>query len=960
MADFEPNDRQQDLIDATSGIHAVDAGAGTGKTFTITRRYANLLEREEIEPEDVLLITFTNNAAAEIKERVVANCEYSMAQLRDAPINTFHGFCHEFLLRHGFSAPTILGIDDRITSSTRLLENEVIEKDRFREFIDGFAEDHPEHHDHLRLMRDPASLLELIKQLAAKGIFPTADGWFRNGEAYLDGDFEAFKARFEEANEPNEGASGPTQSDLRKRLSGYDRERCLPPDAPGEDELRDGYPQISDSWAWAAFEEDRSELKAFVHDVYLGYVEFALRRNYLNFSFLLMFAFVLLCEDHELRESVRFEHVMVDEFQDTSEIQFKLALLLAGRDNLCVVGDWKQSIYGFQYASVDNIREFEARLRRYREELNDDHERIAYPVDEVNRISLRKNYRSTGSILEFSKDSLLLPATDSEEVELSTDIEPLEPTTQHDNSVIEAFTSEDELDGVLDRIEEIVGNDRYAVADDDGDLREPSYEDIAILTRKRDFGRELQTRAAEVGVPMAYEGGVELFETDHAVLVLAWLRILEDPHSRRGWAVVLEEAGYTLGEIDHVLETGAYPENMVAFRERLAGLDTVGTVARRILDRYGFEDAYADGLVSALQGAFEGTNGNRGDVVRFVERSLDAGATHEVSDSPGEDSVTVQTIHAAKGLEHPIVIVADLNRHSFPPSGGGGRGRICYRDPIGLRQTHLYGDDHGRPYVYDNWRYRLLSACLGREYDEERRLLYVAITRAESHVLFSASTEPSAFFENLRPEPAEVVPDLSPVERDSTEQAHLQVTVPEPNGPVGQSPHSLMDDGVFEAVEEGRGPEYGTKVHDFAEAYAEGEAGEPEDEDERRVAEFVDDRPGELRPEEHAYLPLETDGGQVTISGIVDLLHITDEEVEIIDYKTDLGRHAHPEYEKQVSVYYHVVRQCYPDRKVTAKLFYTADGEVVEVDPLSMDELAALADVEREGREVDGEEARIR
>ena len=962
MSEFEPNEGQQELIDATTGIHVVDAGAGTGKTFTITRRYANLLDREEIEPEDVLLITFTNNAAAEIKERVVANCEYSMAQLRDAPINTFHGFCHEFLLQYGFSAPTILGIDDRITSSTRLLENGVIEEERFREFIDGFAEDHPEHHDYLRLLWDPTSLLELIKQLAAKGIFPTAEGWFRNGEAYLDGDFEAFKTRFDEANEPNEGTNGPTQSDLRKRLSGYDRERCLPPDAPGTDELRDGYPQISDSWAWAAFEEDRSELKAFVHDIYVEYVEFALRRNYLNFSFLLMFAFVLLCEDHELRESVQFEHVMVDEFQDTSEIQFKLALLLAGRDNLCVVGDWKQSIYSFQYASVDNIREFETRLRRYRDELNDDHERISYPVEDANEISLRENYRSTGSILEFSEHSLLLPATGNEEIDPSIreEITSLEPTTEHDNSVIEAFTSEGEPDAILDRIEEIVGNDRYAVAGDNGTLKDPSYEDIAILTRKRSFGRELQRRAAEVGVPMAYEGGVELFGTDHAIVVLAWLRILEDRNSNRGWAVVLEETGYTLDEIDHVLETESYPDNMLAFRKRLSGLDTVGTVARRILDRYGFEDAYADALVSVLQGAFEGTNGNRGDVVRFLERSLDAGATHEVSDSPGEDSVIVQTIHAAKGLEHPIVIVADLNRHSFPPSGGGGGGQICYQDPVGLRQTHLSGNGHGRLHVYDNWRYRVLSPCLGREYDEERRLLYVAITRAESHVLFSASAKPSAFFENLPLEPTEVVPDLSPTKRGPTEQAHLQVTVPAPEGPVGQSPHSLMDDGVFEAVEEGRGPEYGTQVHDFAEAYALGEPVEPGNQDERRVAEFVDDRSGELLPEEHAYLPLETEDGQVTISGIVDLLHITEKKVEIIDYKTDLGRHAHSEYEKQVSVYYHVVRQCYPDRRVTAKLFYTAEGEVVEVDPLSMDELTALASAERDGREIDGEVERIR
>jgi len=70
---------------------------------------------------------------------------------------------------------------------------------------------------------------------------------------------------------------------------------------------------------------------------------------------------------------------MVDEFQDSSEIQFKLTLLLAGTNNICVVGDWKQSIYSFQYADVDNIREFETRLERFTTELNNDYDRSSIP-----------------------------------------------------------------------------------------------------------------------------------------------------------------------------------------------------------------------------------------------------------------------------------------------------------------------------------------------------------------------------------------------------------------------------------------------------------------------------------------------------------------------------------------------------------------------------------------------------
>ena len=957
MTERTPNDRQQELIDATSGIHVVDAGAGTGKTFTITRRYANLLGEDGTEPEDVLLVTFTNNAAAEMKERVVAHCDYSMAALRDAPINTFHGHCHELLLQHGFDAPTTLGIDDRITSSTRLLDDEVIEEERFREFCIRFAERHPEYHDFVRVVRDRSSLLELIKRLAAKGVFPTADGWYRNGEDHLDGDFEAFRDLFDEANEPNEGANGPTQSDLRRRLGGFERDRCYLPNAPSASELRDGYPQVDDAWARRAFEEDRDDLKAFVHDCYLEYVEFALGRNYLNFSFLQMFAFALLCEDHALRESLEFDHVMIDEFQDTSEIQFKLALLLAGTEDVCVVGDWKQSIYGFQYASVDNIRRFEERLSAYRDQLNDGHERVPFPVDDVTEISLVENYRSTQSILDCSEHSLTLPATSTEEVDpaVAEEITSLEATTDHDHSTIAAYTSDDEYEAILERVQEMVGNSAYAVEDEDGELRPPSYDDVAVLTRTRRFGRKLQSCAEEFGIPVAYEGGVELFGTEQAILLLAWLRILEDEDSERGWAVVLEKAGYALDEVTHVLATGAYPEPMRQFRETLGASETVGGVARRVFDRYGFDDAYADALVAVLQDTFDETTRTRGDVVRFVERSIEAEATHEVDDNPGGDSITVQTIHAAKGLEHPIVVVANVNQYSFPPSGGGAD-RIRYEDPVGLRQSKQFADAHGKPHVYDNWRYRILSKCLGRDYDEERRLLYVGITRAESHLLFTAGPSPSPLFENLPLEPTEVDPDVEQSRGRVTEQARLQVSVPVPDTPDGQSPHSLMDDRAFSDVEEGRGVEFGTRVHEFAERYAKGDPVEPSNADERHVREFVDGLSGDLRAEENVYLPVAVDGDQVTISGIVDLLHVTDDAVDVVDFKTDRARHAESEYRKQLSVYYHVVRAAYPERDVTASLFYTADGERVEVGPLTRAEIADLVDGDGRDDQFDGGE----
>ena len=944
MTDLEPNDQQQELIDSTDGLYLVDAGAGTGKTFTVTRRYANIVSQDGVEPDDVLLVTFTNNAATEMKERIVGNCHYGMRELADAPIQTFHSLCHDVLEEHGHVAPIYLGIDNRITGSTRIIEDELVEQALFGEFVDRFSDDHPEYDDVFRALSNPDELLGLINQLAAKGVFPDADGWYRNGERHLNGDFAAFKQQFDDLNEPRNG--GSKQSLLRSKLGRYGRNKTYLPDAPKKSEIRGSGKQVPDDIAQLVFEEGRAELKQFVHDVYHEYLRFALRRNYLNFGMLQLFAFVLLCENHELRDEVAFEYVMIDEFQDSSEIQFKLALLLAGTNNICVVGDWKQSIYSFQYADVDNIVEFENRLDRFVDQLNSDHERVSFPTSPITTIELVENYRSTQEILDFSEHGLRVPAANRDDVDVEAvddRIVSLESNANHENTTIEAIQSDAEQEAVLAKIQEIVDNDDYRVEDEDGDLRAPGYSDIAVLTRTRDFGRELLGTAEEYGLPMAYEGGIELFRTNQAKLLLAWLRILEDDVDR-GWAVVLERAGYTLDEIDAILEREAYPENVVAFRKELQGMETLGGVARRVFARYGYDGPTADVVLHTLQSVHNATTQTRGDLIRFIERAIEAGSTHEVHAGAGTNSVTVQTIHATKGLEYPIVILANMNSGRFPPGGGGG-GVISYDDPVGLRQRKIYSEEaHGLPHVYDNWQADVLQKCSPRNYDEERRLLYVAITRAESHVVFTAGEDPNTFLEELPVEIEEITPNLAESTQEETEQSALQVEMPVPGGVRSHTPHTLMRDDVFEDVEGGRGTEFGTQVHDFAEAYALGESVEPRNTDEENVKQLVDGLENDLLVEENAYLPLRFDGDRVTVSGIVDLVHVTPDCVEIVDYKTDRGRHGEEEYRKQLSVYYHVAREVYPDREITASIFYTETGVRQEIVPLTPDEIQRLVE----------------
>jgi ATP-dependent exoDNAse (exonuclease V) beta subunit len=366
-----------------------------------------------------------------------------------------------------------------------------------------------------------------------------------------------------------------------------------------------------------------------------------------------------------------------------------------------------------------------------------------------------------------------------------------------------------------------------------------------------------------------------------------------------------------------------------------------------VFKQYGFHGGYADALLDIIQSLHDSTTTlSRGDLIRFIERGIEAGSTQEVSTSAGDNSVSVQTIHSAKGLEYPIVIVADLNEGRFPPQSRNS-GNIRYEESVGLRQRKVYADHGEYPHVYDNWQYDVYRHCLGTDYDEERRLLYVAITRAESHVCLVGGENPSPFLTEIGLDVGAAPTEIAAGAERETEQRQLPFAVSPPEGPTGYSPHSLMDDAVFERDEvsseaDGRGMAFGSAVHEFAEAYALGDDVSASNADEEAIREFLDGLSGELIVEEETVLPMEVDGTRVTISGIADLVHLTETAVEIVDYKTDQTRKAHEEYRKQLSVYYHVLDSVYPERTVTATLFYTADAEQVGVKPLSIDELKTI------------------
>lgn len=921
----EPVAAQNELINKTEGIYIVDAGAGTGKTFSITRRYANLLRKGQA-PGDIFLATFTENAATNMKEEIINHCSYDLSELRDAPISTFHGFCRRLILRDGLDAPSYLGIDESITENTKTISNEVRERDEFRSFYDQFIRDNPDYDDFYPLIYNDSDLLKLITSLGAKGIFPTLNGWYGRGREDLLGDPERFLNLLREENKPLPGKNGPKYSELLGNLNLKDK-TFLDETVTKKADIQTGK-QVDPVVMKDAFNENRERLLGFVHDLYFKYIEYALGRNYINFSLQLILAYVLLMENRKLRQSTRFNYVMVDEFQDTNELQFKLSLLLSGTGNIAVVGDWKQSIYGFQYASVDNILKFKDRINSYYREINEDEHRLPYEIGDIAEIELRDNFRSSQKILDYSEGALEVRGKKDGEVSLDHKVISLEARNEPGETEVKEYLSDREEDAVLEKLVEIVESEKYGI-----DGRSLNYSDVAILSRNRSFARDLAKRAREMGVPCSYEGGAKIFKTDPGILFLAWLRIMVDKHSRRGWSVILDESGYNLSEVKTMLDKRDYPHRMLDFRDRLMGAHGVLEIARIVFNRYGIDNTFTDAILTALHDVLETSYLNIGDVVQFIEDNIKGGITYEV-DSPRSDAATVQTIHAAKGLEYPAVFLANVNRGNFPSTVSSGE-VIYYNEVVGLRQRKVYS--RREKFVFDNLSTYLVSRVKGINYDEERRLLYVAMTRAQEYLyLFADQENKSTFFEDLDIPVEKISPELEKVEVKRKRSRELTVSPPEEKRPRKRPVHSVIDFPPTDSPREGRGTEFGTKIHRYAQMVAEGKIDLPpeddsEAEDRKRVFEYIKSLSGNLYPEQEVVIPTRKEGQKIVYHGSIDLLRVDDDMVEVIDFKTDTDRSLEGEYRKQVGLYKQAADAEYPDREIVGTIFYTVSGDKVRV-----------------------------
>ncbi len=632
------------------------AGAGSGKTRTLTHRVAHLIREQGVAPWQVLAVTFTNKAAAEMKERL----ERLLGESELPWVATFHATCVR-ILRREIAA---LGYSSDFTIYDDL--------------------------DQERLLKQVLKDL----QIPEKTLKPRAAAWAIDGAK-------------------NKGL----------------------------------FPEQLDS------DDYYGQLTGKVYELYQKRLKQA---NALDFGDLLLLA-VRLFESHpEVLEKYRqrFRYIHVDEFQDTNQVQYRLIHLLAGgHRNLCVVGDDDQSIYAWRGAEIGNILGFE---RDY---------------SGCVTIRLEQNYRSTSTILEAAGEVV------------AKNVGRKGKTLWTENPAGEKIT----LEPLPDDMEEA----RF-VAGEISRLKKAGrhLRDIAVFYRTNAQSRPLEEALRSNGLPYVMFGGVKFYARMEIKDILGYLRVLVNPADTisarrivnvpaRGIGATTvgrigefeEEAGGFLPACRLVLErgllkgaaarkVGAFVELMDSFRERQLRI-AYPQLTAELIEESGYGPMLREERTEEAQGRMENLQqllagmeehyGSEGSLQDYLEQV--ALITDLDSYDPSLDRVTLMTLHAAKGLEFPVVFMTGMEEGLFPHSRSGDGGeeieeerRLCY---VGMTRAmeKLYLSNARRRRVYGDYQFNPPSRFL----DE---IPTAAIDGGAAPALHKPSGHNLAsIFEQLEPDP---------------------------------------------------------------------------------------------------------------------------------------------------------------------------------------------------------------
>ena len=915
----ELNESQRRIAETLDGMLVIDAGPGTGKTKTIVHRYINLISREDVEPSDVLLLTFTNNAAAEMEERI----KNQMAEegMKDksklVQARTFDSFCLSIVMDSPELAGNLLGLRESLTRGATIVQNDTLNYQWFGTVLDDFLARRGEDYGAWASIGSECQrdLMNLINRLMSRGVFPMRRGWFGlDAEGQLLGDMDAVLSDMESLNTLTGRAKS---SEMVKVLKKMDPEDSVPiPDTAGgtvdKEDLKS-----------AAF-EDRSDMLRFVHDLYLEFAERSVASDRLTFGLTSMLALTLLYDSKVIRERNSYRYVMIDEFQDTNACQLMTALMILKEPNLCVVGDWKQGIYGFRFVSIDNIVDFENRTVALRRFLNDDVVRVGFQIPEVTHISLDANYRSSQEIIDLAFECMFLKGSKEDEID------------------------RDAIESDLTRL--IAG--RTDIGNRTGvrfvRSRAMGLGDIAVICRSNSGCAMVQEALEEAGIPSFLQGDVELMSTREGKLALAWLRFVNNVKDPWGYIPIMVDMGYSLADCDAAKSrTRNIPLPLLRQRHDLyIKRRRVTNLLTSLFEFHGLDNDRTQAIISILSGTHRDSLLTISDLVRMIEEDIARDARYPVENSVDRDAVTVMTMHKAKGLEFPAVILPFIDTKNMPlvPTD---RDAFTFSERSGVRCTKDVHDFGGYRKIVWSWRTALVKASETKDYSEERRLMFVAMSRAKQYETLICSN-PSKFMEGLCSEYTEIPPAELPefgIAVSEASRPHVPVPGPRPrrmgvHAFMGmEAPPSQDARGFDERC--GKGKEYGIAVHDAAELLFHGIEPDADYPELDAVRDVIAGVPGKSSMAEvDCTLPVK--GTDVILKGRIDLVGVFDDRIEIHDYKTDSSDAYQDDYVFQLSVYALAARRHFDpdgDKRVRCIIDYVSLGRSFEFEPLGMEQI---------------------
>ena len=601
LADLNPV--QQRAVKHTEGPTLILAGAGSGKTRVLTYKVAYLIKEKGISPENILMVTFTNKAADEMKGRVLKLLE--QATKNNLPtMGTFHSFCARILRKEGHH----IGLSP------------------------GFS------------IYDEGDSLDAIK------------------EALKNLDLSSQK-------------NSPTG--IRNTISGAKNEMLSALEYP--------------TYARGYYQET-------VAKIYLEYQKILEKNQAVDFDDLLLLTVKLFQNHPEVlsRYQIQFRYILIDEYQDTNAVQYLLSKLLANRyKNICVVGDASQSIYSFRGADFRNIVNFQK----------------DYPQTKV--FNLEQNYRSTQNILDAAH-AIISKNKSHPILKLWTDkdggekIEVVEVRNEVEEAlfILDVIASEAKQSSLVDNPTRIASS---KTPRNDG---LPILSNYAILYRTNAQSRSLEEQFLKTGIPYQLIGGISFYNRKEIKDILSYLRLLQNPTDSvslkraekigKGRLAKIMEISLSLRGASEASDVAIYT-NQDSHAPTMAGLGmTTIELLDLILQKTSYL-AYLDDSTEEGKMRVENVKELRSVAEEFPDLTqfLEQVALVENGNLPNhkrktEDNkhgaVTLMTLHAAKGLEFPVVFMIGMEEGLFP---------------------------HSRSMLDVN------------ELEEERRLCYVGITRAK-------------------------------------------------------------------------------------------------------------------------------------------------------------------------------------------------------------------------------------